>query len=58
MALYTIKVFIEIPKGDNRRMHLSRDKTHMLNLGPIKNVIPINNGVMPIAYGFVKGRSD
>ena len=51
----TIDVFIEIPKGDDRRRHLSYDKKEMLDLGPIKNVIPVNNGVMPVAYGFIIG---
>ncbi len=51
----TIEVFIEIPKGDDRRRHLSYDKKEMLDLGPTKNVIPINDGIMPIAYGFAIG---
>ena len=51
----TIEVFIEIPKGDDRRRHLSHDKTKMLDLGPTKKVIPVNNGIMPIAYGFIIG---
>lgn len=50
-----VEVFIEIPKGDDRRRHLSYDKTKMLDLGPTKDVIPVNNGIMPIAYGFIIG---
>lgn len=50
-----IEIFIEIPKGDDRRRHLSHDKKQMLDLGPTKNVIPVNNGIMPIAYGFIIG---
>ena len=55
MADNTFDVFIEIPKGDSRRRHLSHDKKEMLDLGPTKNVIPVNEGVMPIAYGFILG---
>ncbi len=50
-----IGIFIEIPKGDDQRRHLSHDKKQMLDLGPTKNVIPVNDGVMPIAYGFAIG---
>ncbi len=55
MIKNTVEIFIEIPKGDDRRRHLSYDKKQMLDLGPTKNVIPVNNGVMPIAYGFIIG---
>jgi inorganic pyrophosphatase len=51
----SIGIFIEIPKGDGRRRHLSHDKTEMLDLGPTKDVIPVNEGRMPISYGFVIG---
>ncbi len=51
----SVKVFIEIPKGDDRRRHLSHDKKEMLDLGPTKKVIPVNDGMMPIAYGFILG---
>jgi len=51
----SIDVFIEIPKGDDRRRHLSYDKKKLLDLGPTKDVIPVNEGIMPIAYGFVIG---
>lgn len=50
-----IDVFIEMPKGDGRRRHLSHDKKEMLDLGPTKDVIPVNDGKIPIAYGFVIG---
>ena len=50
------KVFIEIPKGDDRRRHKSWDGDGMIvDLGPIKNVIPVNNGIMPVHYGFIIG---
>lgn len=45
---------IEIPKGDDRRRHLNYAKTAFEDFGPIKDLIPINSGVMPIAYGFIK----
>lgn len=44
---------IEIPKGDDRRRHLKHDKSGFIDLGPIKDVIPINNGVMPVHYGYI-----
>jgi inorganic pyrophosphatase len=50
-----IEVYIEMPKGDDRRRHLSYDKTELLDLGPTKKVIPVNEGKMPIAYGFAIG---
>lgn len=46
---------IEIPKGSDRRTYLSRDKSGYVDLGPIKDAIPINGGVMPIHYGFIIG---
>lgn len=52
---FFVEAFIEIPKGDDRRRHLSYDKKEMLDLGPIKDAIPVNNGAMPIAYGFILG---
>jgi inorganic pyrophosphatase len=48
-----IKVVIEIPKGDDRRRHLKYDKTGFIDLGPIKDQIPVNDGVMPVDYGYV-----
>lgn len=50
-----VEVFIEIPKGDDRRRHLGYDKKGVLDLGPIRDVIPVNDGIMPIAYGFIVG---
>ncbi len=46
---------IEIPKGGDRRTYLRYDKSGFIDLGPIKNVIPINDGIMPINYGFIVG---
>ncbi len=48
-----MKVIIEIPKGDNRRRHIKPDKSEFIDLGPIKDVIPVNDGVMPVHYGYI-----
>ncbi len=48
-----MKVIIEIPKGDDRRRHLKYDKSGFIDLGPIKDVIPVNDGIMPIHYGYI-----
>lgn len=50
-----MKVIIEIPKGDTRRRHLKYDKSGFIDLGPISEVIPVNNGIMPIHYGYIPG---
>lgn len=42
-----------MPKGDDRRRHLSYDKSGFVDIGPIKDVIPVNNGIMPVDYGYV-----
>ena len=47
------KAIIETPEGDNRRRHFNKEKTKIIDLGPLKNVIPINNGIAPINYGFI-----
>lgn len=44
---------IEIPKDDDRRRHITYDKSGFIDLGPIKETIPINNGVMPVHYGYI-----
>ncbi|KKQ78907.1 MAG: Inorganic pyrophosphatase [Candidatus Daviesbacteria bacterium GW2011_GWA1_38_7] len=46
---------IEIPKGDGRRRHLKQDKSGFIDLGPTKDVIPVNDGIMPVHYGFIQG---
>ena len=48
-----MKAVIEIPKGDDRRRHIKYDKSGFIDLGPIKNVIPVNNGIMPVHYGYL-----
>jgi inorganic pyrophosphatase len=50
-----MKAIIEIPKGDDRRRHLKYDKTGFVDLGQIKDVIPVNEGIMPVDYGYVPG---
>ncbi len=46
---------IEIPKGSNRRIHMAYDKSGFIDLGSIKDRIPVNDGVMPVDYGFLEG---
>jgi len=46
---------IEIPKGSDRRTHMAYDKSGFIDLGPIKDRIPVNNGVCPVDYGFIEG---
>ncbi len=48
-----MKAVIEMPKGDVRRRHIKYDKSGFIDLGPIKNVIPVNDGVMPVHYGYI-----
>ena len=48
------KAIIEMPKGDSRRRHMSYTKNGFIDLGPIKDVIPINGGIMPIHYGYIE----
>jgi len=53
-----LSVVIEIPKGDDRRRHIAYDKSGFVDLGPIKEKIPVNNGVMPVHYGFIPDTSN
>lgn len=48
------KAVIEIPKGCDRRIHLKYDGSGFEDFGPIKEKIPVNDGVMPVDYGFIK----
>jgi inorganic pyrophosphatase len=50
-----IKAIIEIPKGSDRRIHMSYDKSGFIDLGPIKEHVPVNEGVMPVHYGYIDG---
>ena len=49
------KAFIEIPKDDDRRRHKKYDSNELIDLGPIKDLIPVNDGKMPVSYGFIIG---
>lgn len=49
------RAVVEIPKGDDRRRHFNYEKTEFIDFGPIKEKIPVNDGVMPIDYGFIEG---
>lgn len=46
-------VTIEIPRGSNRRIHMSHDKSGFIDLGSIKDQIPVNEGIMPCHYGYI-----
>lgn len=46
---------VEIPKGCDRRIHKSNDTGLFVDFGPTKEVIPVNEGKMPVCYGFLKG---
>jgi inorganic pyrophosphatase len=48
-----MKAIIEIPKGDDRRRHVKDDKSGFVDLGPIRGLIPVNDGIMPIHYGYI-----
>ena len=50
-----MKAIIEIPRGDDRRRHMKYDKSGFVDLGPIKDVIPVNKGIMPVHYGYIPG---
>jgi len=48
------KATIEIPQGCDKRIHLSYNGVDFIDLGLIKEEIPINNGVMPVHYGYIE----
>ncbi|MDO8514515.1 MAG: inorganic diphosphatase [bacterium] len=49
-----VQATIEIPRGDNRRRHLNKyNKSEFVDLGPMKDHIPVNDGVAPEHYGFI-----
>ena len=48
------KAIIEIPKGCDKRIHIAYDGKSFVDLGPIRNEISVNNGVMPVHYGYIK----
>src|SRR4030042_1334474 len=47
------QAIIESPEGDDRRRHFDKKKNEVINLGPLKNAIPINNGIAPINYALI-----
>ena len=48
------RAVVEIPKGSNRRIHLSYDGINFIDLGLISDEIPINKGIMPVCYGYIE----
>lgn len=48
-----VTAVIEIPKGDSIRRHYNKSQNRFVELGPIKNLVPVNNGIMPVNYGFI-----
>ena len=48
-----LKAIIEIPKNNDQRWHLNFPRTAIENFGAIKDVIPVNGGKMPVAYGYL-----
>lgn len=49
------KAIIEIPKGSDRRIHFSKEKNDFVDFGPIKEKISVNDGKIPVHYGFLEG---
>src|SRR3990167_8107299 len=46
---------IESPEGDDRRQHFDKKINKVVDLEPLKNAIPLNNGIAPVNYGFIVG---
>ena len=46
---------VEIPKDCDRRIHKSNETGEFIDFGSIKDLIPINEGRMPVYYGYLKG---
>jgi inorganic pyrophosphatase len=47
-----INAIIEIPKGDSIRRYYNKSENKFVEIGQIKDVIPVNDGIMPVNYGF------
>ena len=47
------QAIIEIPEGDDRRRHFDKKQDKVVDVGPLKKAIPVNNGINPINYGFI-----
>lgn len=45
---------IEIPEGSDRRIHFNKETRTFIDFGPIQEKIPVHDGIMPVAYGFIK----
>ena len=51
-----VQATIEIPKGDDRRRHINKyNRSEFVDLGPMKDHIPVNDGIAPEHYGFIAG---
>jgi len=48
------QAIIETPEGDNRRRHFDKKQNKVVDLQPLEEVIPVNNGIAPVNYGFIK----
>lgn len=44
---------IEIPKNGDRRIHFAYNRKDFIDLGKLGDVIPVNDGLMPLHYGFI-----
>ncbi len=49
-----LSAIIEIPKGCDRRIHKAWDGSGFIDLGPTKEQVPVNDGKMPVHYGFIE----
>jgi inorganic pyrophosphatase len=47
------QAIIESPEGDDRRRHFDKKENRIIDIEPLKDVIPVNNGIAPINYGFI-----
>ncbi len=47
------RAIIETPEGDGRRRHFNKKQNKVIDLQPLKDVIPVNNGISPVNYGFI-----
>ena len=50
---FKLSTIIEIPRGGDRRIHMRYDGNGFEDFGPIKERIPINDGIMPVSYGYL-----
>ena len=45
---------IEMPRGEDRRIRMAFDGSGFVDLGPRKERIAINDGIMPFNYGYIE----